>query len=85
MERASISIALVCLLITAKLKSEEHFYTAAILLSYFVKVLSEKKGTGFSIIDFRASLQDPKISESTVAPDVRVCLSTILLLLIVGS
>jgi len=33
-----------------------------VILLYFIKILSEKS-TVFSIIDFRASLQDPKISE----------------------
>lgn len=44
-----------------------------ILLLYFIKILSEKKKVQvFSIIDFRASLQDPTKSDSIVAPEVRV-------------
>jgi hypothetical protein len=86
-ERASVAISLVWLLIAAKIKSEEHFLHGRhiVILLYFTKNIIRKKGTGFSIIHSRASLQDPKVSEIIVAPAVRVCAGTMLLLLIVGN
>jgi len=42
------------------------------LIILYKNIIRKKRYRFFSIIDFRASLQDPTISESIVAPEVRV-------------
>jgi hypothetical protein len=67
-----------------KLNAKENFCMATIFLFYILQKTGLKKDCVSLKVCYYASFQDPRLNDSTFAPTPKVCMSSMLLLLIAG-